>query len=181
MFLQRSKVRCLQVLSCFLLAGTLAACSLNSSPSSHPLSHAQPKVSPTAHQPGMPSFTPPTQCQPATPVANSPVGPEAHGRATHAQLWALIMASERIPVKVEAKQGVKIVWRMTGSGDFHIAAYSPSGGQIAPDWGPDEHGGSNWARPGDEWGVGFTFPTPGCWDIHVTRDNAAGDVWLDVK
>ncbi len=179
MFLSGNRARRLIGPICLLLAVMLAACSLTPQPSSTTASHAVPTPSPTAHQVVLPSFTPPTTCQPASPIDNSTVGPEAHGTATNAQLWALIMSKTGIPV--EAKQEVKIVWRMTGSGGIHFAAYSSSGRRIAPVWGPDEHGGSNWDRPGDEWGTGFNFPVPGCWDIHVARDDAAGDVWLDVK
>jgi hypothetical protein len=165
--------------SCFLLVGILAGCSLTSSPSSTTANHSGPNPSPTTHLSALTPFTPPTRCQPASPVENSAVGPEAHGTATNAQLWALIMSTSGIPVK--AKQEVKIVWRMTGSGGVHFVAYSLNGRHVAPIWGPDEHGGSNWNRPGEEWGTGFNFPVSGCWDIHVTRDGAAGDVWLDVK
>lgn len=167
----------LKWLSCFLLVGILTACSTASSPSS--ASHTVPNPSPTASLSVLPSFTPPSRCQPASPIGNASVGPEAHGIATNAQLWALIMSTTGIPVT--AKHEVKIVWRMTGSGEVHFTAYSLNGRQVAPIWGPDEHGGSNWNRPGEEWGTGFNFPVNGCWDIHVTRDGAAGDVWLDVK
>ena len=101
------------------------------------------------------------------------------GTARNAELWGLIMSTSGILVK--ARQEVKFVWRMTGSGPLHIAAYSPGGQHIAPVWGPEEHGGSNWRRPGDEWGTGFNFSIPGCWNIHFTRDQAAGDVWLQVN
>ncbi len=167
----------LNLLSCIFLIGLLTACSSTSSSSSanHPVLHP----SPTAQQPSvLPTFTPPTTCQTASPIDNSSIGPEAQGSATNAQLWALIMSTTGIPV--QAKHDVKIVWRMTGSGNIHFAAYNSTGRQIVPIWGPDEHGGSNWNRPGEEWGAGFNFPVSGCWDIHVMRDNAAGDLWLDV-
>ena len=79
-----------------------------------------------------------------------------------------------------ANSEVKIVWRMTGSGTFNIVAISPSGMKVPPSQGPSEHLGSNWNRPGDEWGTVFIFPVAGCWDLHATRDNAFGDVWLKV-
>jgi hypothetical protein len=75
---------------------------------------------------------------------------------------------------------VKIVWRMTGSGDFTIVALGPSGMKIPPSQGPIKHLGSDWNRPGDEWGTVFTFPVAGCWDLHATRGNAFGDVWLEI-
>jgi hypothetical protein len=75
---------------------------------------------------------------------------------------------------------VKIVWRITGSGFFDIVALGPHGMKVPPSQGPTRHLGSNWNRPGDEWGTVFTFPVAGCWDLHVTRDNAFGDVWLKI-
>jgi hypothetical protein len=75
---------------------------------------------------------------------------------------------------------VKIVWRMTGSGDFTIVALGPSGMKVPPSQGPNAHLGSDWNRPGDEWGTVFTFPLAGCWDLHATRGNAIGDVWLKI-
>ena len=45
---------------------------------------------------------------------------------------------------------------------------------------PEAHGASNYHRPGDEWGTGFRFGMSGCWHVHLTRDDTAGDVWLNV-
>jgi len=69
---------------------------------------------------------------------------------------------------------------MTGSGDMQIMAQGPDGKSVRPDW-LTFHTGSNWPRPGAEWGTGFTLPVAGCWDFHVHRDDAVGDVWLVVK
>jgi len=69
---------------------------------------------------------------------------------------------------------------MTGTGDFSIVASGPSDMKVSPSQGPAEHLGSNWNRPGDEWGTVFTFPSAGCWDLHATRGSASGDVWLKV-
>jgi hypothetical protein len=95
----------------------------------------------------------------------------------NAEVWALLEATNGLPVKQGSP--LKIVWRMTGTGDFHLIAIGPQGQHLPPSWGPEAHGGSNWDRPGDEWGTGFdSLPVAGCWDFHVTRDNASGDVWL---
>jgi len=48
------------------------------------------------------------------------------------------------------------------------------------DFGPEPHDGSSWDRTGAEYGTGFVFPKPGCWDIHVTTANTTGDVWIVV-
>lgn len=79
------------------------------------------------------------------------------------------------PFPVRLGKVTKIVWRMTGSGPITIAAISPNGDRIVPDWGPEEHVGSNWDRPGDEWGTGFRFTEAGCWIVRAARgkDEAA--------
>jgi len=105
-------------------------------------------------------------------------GPEVQGTATHAELWGLLMSTSGVPPLVNSL--VKIVWRMTGSGAFTIVALGPSGMKLPPSQGPIKHLGSDWNRPGDEWGTVFTFPVAGCWDLHATRGNAFGDVWLEV-
>ncbi|HKF38789.1 MAG TPA: hypothetical protein VKB35_17980 [Ktedonobacteraceae bacterium] len=76
---------------------------------------------------------------------------------------------------------MKIVWRMTGSGSFTVVALGPQGMNVPPSQGPIAHLGSNWNRPGDEWGTVFYFPVAGCWDLHATRGTSSGDVWLVVQ
>src|SRR5260370_7882 len=89
--------------------------------------------------------------------------------ATSAWIWA--------GVRVHSGQEVKVVWRMTGAGELQLGAVGPAGRRISPDW-IQAHEGSNWQRPGQEWGSGFTFPVAGCWDLHATRGASSGDVWL---
>jgi hypothetical protein len=127
-------------------------------------------------QPNAMPFMPPTRCQPPAPVKRSATGfPEARGTATNAEVWALFFHP------LTANRRVKIAWRMTGAGKFTAAAYSPLGTRIDPASGPVVHDSSNWTHDGDEWGTWFEFPTPGCWDLHVSRDGSAGDLWIDVK
>jgi hypothetical protein len=111
-------------------------------------------------------------CQPASPINNSSVGPEVQGTAANASLWLLLFG----PTKTG--DDLKIVWRMTGTGDLHLVAIGPQGQQVAPDWGPEAHESSNWNRPGDEWGAGFTIPVAGCWDLRASRGDVSGDAWL---
>ena len=40
--------------------------------------------------------------------------------------------------------------------------------------------GGNWNKPGQEWGAGYVFTTPGCWDLHADRGSAYADVWIRV-
>ena len=155
-----------------LLMLCLSACSSGNTSSAS----ATPTARATPHQVSLPSFTPPTKCQPPSPISTKLS--EVRGTTQNAELWALLFPTSDLPIK--ARQEIKIVWRMTGSGDIHLKAYNPGGKSVSPVWGPEEHGGSNWNRPGAEWGTGFNFPTPGCWNVHVERTNASGDVWFNV-
>jgi hypothetical protein len=120
------------------------------------------------------SFVPPTDCQPATAfvATTTPGQPEARAGT---DAWALLF--NRPPFKAGAP--MKIAWHIAGTGSFVARAYSPGGRQAPPDW-LEPHGASNWDRPGNEWGTGFTLPSAGCWDIHVSRGSSFGDVWIDV-
>jgi hypothetical protein len=159
-----------------LLLALLTACSASSSTSSPPAAQKPTPVrTPTIIATIVPGQS---NCQPASPIDNSSVGPEVHGAATNAELWGLLQSTSGVPPR--ANTLVKIVWRMTGSGNFTIVAFGPQGMKVPPSQGPDEHLGSNWNRPGDEWGTVFTFPVAGCWDLHATRSNASGDVWLEI-
>ncbi len=82
------------------------------------------------------------------------------------------------------KAGVedKTVWRLNGpsvgSPTFSLMGPANESGHL--NWGPEAHGGSSWNRPGVEFGTGLVFPTPGCWDVHVTLGRLTGDVYVIV-
>ncbi len=95
-----------------------------------------------------------------------------------AQVWGLGLGPGHIPPR--AGDELKIVWRMTGSGPLRIAFTAPDGRRQPLVFGPESHLASSYHRPGDEWGTGFRFATNGCWHIHLARNNASGDVWLQV-
>lgn len=103
--------------------------------------------------------------------------PEVRGSGRGAEVWGLMFA----PVPLAAGREVKIVWRMTGEGPLRVTAALPDGTAARLTWGPEEHSGSTWHRPGQEWGTGFVFPKPGCWEITLTRDRGSGTVWLPVR
>jgi hypothetical protein len=105
-------------------------------------------------------------------------GPEVIGRGIGARLYGLVMAP-RFPL-VAGSPVVKIVWRMTGSGPLKLAAYDPRGARVALVWGPEAHGGSNYLRPGDEWGSGYRFRHSGCYRLTARRTEGSADVWLRV-
>lgn len=95
---------------------------------------------------------------------------------SNGELWALLFFD-----KAQTGKDLKIVWRMTGSGEqFSIQAKHEDGTTASPIWGPEYHGGSSWHRPGEEWGAGFNFPKPGCWTLTVTRGSTVGHISLDV-
>jgi len=91
------------------------------------------------------------------------------------EIWALLFFET-----AHTNEDEKIVWRVTGEVDeFQAEARSEAGTIITPIWA-EYHGGSNWQRPGQEWGTGFNFPTPGCWRITVTRGETTGEIDLEV-
>lgn len=78
-------------------------------------------------------------------------------------------------------QEVKVIWRVTGSGEGHFVAIDPEGGEHPPTWGPNRHRSSSYNRPGDEWGTAFSLPTEGCWELRVTRDEGTASIWVIVQ
>jgi hypothetical protein len=114
-------------------------------------------------------------CDTSAPAASNAGFPEVRGVAKHGKLWALLFYHPPAATNTD----LKIVLRMTGSGQLHVKAIGPAGQQERPRW-VEKHGGSNWNRPGDEWGTGWRLPTAGCWRLHATRKHVTGNVWLTV-
>ena len=102
--------------------------------------------------------------------------PEAGFDSSKGSFWALFFT----PVPPPASKDVKVVWRITGSGDFVFRVSDADGRTIPLIWGPEGHGSSSWNHPGNEVGTGLNFPHPGCWDIHVAKPTVDADLWLDV-
>jgi hypothetical protein len=130
----------------------------------------------TVGEPGRPG------CNPPAPIASWGNDlTEVEGTSNNAELWALIFwrFSSLPPVTGE---DIKIVWRMTGSGNFSVEAVHEEGELAELTFGPDHHTESNWQRPGEEWGTGFIFPKAGCWDLHARREGGkSGHVWLVIQ
>ena len=119
----------------------------------------------------------PAGCQPSK-IQTSPNGfREIQGDMdSEGELWALLFFGT-----AHANEELKIVWRITGEdGEFVAQAQSEQGAIIQPIW-KEYHEGSNWERPGQEWGTGFNFPEPGCWTIEVTQGETTGTISLDVS
>src|SRR5438309_5683897 len=136
--------------------------------SSSPISTRQSSVPVTPRPTGLTvtSFSPQPGCHPVRPP--SPPTPnelvEVRGIAPAGQLWALVF--DRVPVPLGRK--VKIAWRMTGAGSLRLLALGEHEQVVRPH-DLIRHGGSNWHRPGAEWGAFFVFPSVGCWDIRARR------------
>ena len=124
-------------------------------------------------------------CQPALTETAPLIGPEARAESDdQIEAWALIFNTWNLrngdPVVIPARQEAKIVWRITGDGELLIDAVGPNGTVVVPDWGPEAHGSSNWNRPGDEWGTGWTFPQAGCWTFRINRGDDSATLDVDV-
>lgn len=118
-------------------------------------------------------------CAPPSPISRGAGFPEVEGTGNRIELWGLIMV-DGSDNPVRAHQEVKIVWRITGSGELHLTSVAPDGRAHPLQWGPDEHLSSSYQRPGQEWGAGYLFTQSGCWDLHATRGSATADVWLNI-
>jgi hypothetical protein len=117
-------------------------------------------------------------CRPPSPINRNGI-PEVEGTSDRIQTWGLIMADgPDDPLRVNEQ--VKIVWRITGSGDLHLTTIDPNGRTHPLQWGPDPHTSSSYTRPGDEWGAGYLFTEPGCWTLRATRGPTSANVWLKI-
>lgn len=109
------------------------------------------------------------------PVGSAP-GYEMRATSTTLETWALL--DEPPPWK--PGQEVKVVWRSTGTGAFRVVAVGPGAQEVPPVSGPTQHYGSNWNRPGDEWGTFFRLDEPGQWVFRVRRGSATASLALAV-
>ena len=116
-------------------------------------------------------------CHGTSVITQSDGFPEVRGASGDAEVWGLLFA----PVPFKRGKEVKIVWRMTGEGPLKVTAALADGTRAKPTFGPEQHGGSSWHRPGEEWGTGFVFPKAGCYRVDLTRTRGSGHLWLPVK
>ena len=163
-------------------ASLTAGCSGSSTAST--TSSSQPPVTtsvatPPASSPQFDTSVPTTSanaCE-STPVEDTGLGPEIHALSTDASVYGLLFP---IHPTLRAGDQLKIVWRMTGSGNLVVTSTSPTNRAGVLTFGPELHDGSSYTRPGSEWGTGFLFDEPGCWRIHLQRDVGSGDAWISV-
>ena len=111
-------------------------------------------------------------CKPAATFHNAEAGIDN----SRGSVWALFFT----PVPPPANQEIKVVWRMTGAGDFTFQVSDAEGKTVPLVWGPEGHVSSSWNHPGNEVGTGFKFPHSGCWQIHVAKPAVDADLWLEV-
>ncbi|KAA6222781.1 hypothetical protein CP973_13340 [Streptomyces albofaciens JCM 4342] len=93
------------------------------------------------------------------------------------RVWGLVFQETREsgPATFTTRDDYKIVWRVTGTGPLRLTLIGPDGRTRRPER-LEAHGDSSYRRPGDEWGSGLRFPTPGCWHIRLTRTTGTADI-----
>lgn len=142
---------------------------------------ASPSVRPSALGPlGAPGCKPMSPIRPVRGNDFREGFSEVQGTSRNSQLWGMLMPQHSYP-PLRAGEDLKIVWRMTASGDLHLTATGPDGKPSRLIFGPEPHGGSSYTRPGEEWGAGYHFAKAGCWHLRATRGSAVADVWLSVR
>ncbi|MGH2547350.1 MAG: hypothetical protein ACRDHJ_10800 [Actinomycetota bacterium] len=114
-------------------------------------------------------------CRPASPL----IVTESLATSDEITVWALLLVNLP-PSELGVGDEAKIVWRSDGSGDFHVVAISPTGKKVPSKFPVTSHLSSNWKRPGSEWGSGFGFSEPGCWELQVRHGDASARLWLMV-
>ena len=159
-----------------VLVGAVTACT-SETRSTQPARHTPVVTSPASPRAGQALGA--TGCLPASPITRwQSFLPQVEGTGHGATLWGLLMFPHPLPARTGDQE--KIVWRMTSTGLLTLAAIGPDGKHHRLAWGPDAHLGSNWDKPGDEWGAGYVFTEPGCWDLRAIRGDATADVWIRV-
>jgi len=123
-------------------------------------------------------------CEPSRAVVDPLIGVEVRADGPDdVQGWALIFTNTVVQpgeeVALAANEELKIVWRLTGEGDISFRAIGPGGVVEQLTWGPDGPRGSNWDRPGQEWGTGWILPSGGCWTLEAERGQSVLSISID--
>jgi hypothetical protein len=160
----------LALLAIALVCGATACVTNSRSAPSLPTSHLSP-APPILGELGA------SGCRPPSPAGA--FSGEVYGTATGGTIWGWFMDAYPPRAGVEDK----VVWRLDSSNlkeSPSLIITGPSGQVGLVNWGPLEHGESNWARPGREFGTGLVFPAGGCWDIRVTLGKLTGHIYVVV-
>jgi hypothetical protein len=172
-------------IAAILVAGLLTACTTSAPGPPEPTrpassgTHSGPSHRPPPSDSGVPTAVGKPGCDPSSEVGKNGGVPEIHGAGRTIQMWGLVMAAKPFAA-LHVREDVKIVWRITGHGPLHLSSIDPDGRTHQLQWGPDLHSGSNYARPGQEWGAGYRFGEPGCWTLRAVRAHATADAWVRV-
>lgn len=124
----------------------------------------------SARSPLVTGSTADARCSPSPRASGDGV---LRGESKEGQLWALGGSAN-------TGEQFKIVVKMTGTGEMSSTAIGPDGSRLPP----DEivmHPSSNFNRPGDEWGVFYSFDRPGCWRLTFMRSDVRGVISLAVR
>jgi hypothetical protein len=62
-----------------------------------------------------------------------------------------------------------------------VVAVGPQSQHVQPTVGPEAHAGSNWIKPGDEWGTFFRLDKPGQWVFQVKLGSDTASLLLAVN
>jgi hypothetical protein len=148
----------------------IAACDATPPTPSPPSSQTSPGPSqwPPSESP-VPVTT--STCPPTAELSGSDWYPERQGAGDGATLWALFFPTG--PMLTAGKQ-IRVIWRMTGSGEFSASATGPDGMVVKPVRNPQPYESSNWNRPGELWGTDWVFPAGGCWTVNAKRTSGSG-------
>lgn len=152
-----------------VLCGPLTACSSSDAEAS-PTPHVSEEAS-TLGPLGAPG------CNPPSPLEGNETEGTPAGQVTSA--FGQFQGVDPSRLRADSTTN-KLVVRLDGIGDLRAMLRTPAGEERALDWGPEAHLSSNYARPGDEWGTGFSFPIPGCWELVLERDNGSASFWLEI-
>jgi hypothetical protein len=115
-------------------------------------------------------------CEPPSPFD----GLEVQGTGTGVTAFGQFQGATPNDLSADG-QTVKMVLRMSGTGELKTTLTAPDGSARSLDWGPEPHTQSNYQRPGDERGTGFSFDQEGCWAIAFKRgESDSATFWLEV-
>lgn len=167
-----------------LIAVSLAACTATAVVPSTTRPPSATALAPLATPPWPAAVTPSTlggpNCQPPSQVVAISSGgpPPLLGTPTVPDTRAVLALFLRPTVGVEQK----MILRMNGEGSLAINARHVDGTNVTAKT-DSSHTSSSFDPifPGtNEWGLFFTFPKDGCWQIHARRDNSGADFYLVV-
>lgn len=130
-------------------------------------------------------------CSPDRFASGPPNEDARTSSATDFEVWALFVqpaesARPGSPIVLTpwmtdtGRLGTKIVWRAAGDGALSVSAVGPAGQLVTP-YFQEEHSGSGWERPGQEWGSVWEMPQAGCWTFTAQRGNATASITVEFR